>query len=270
MIGIAIISPTPRTRRACRGTGRRRTSPAGSPNSAWSKIWLISSGFTTPSPDVIDDQQADDRRPCPGTGGRCRRRASDRLRGSAGFGLLVGRRRHRSRHVDALMDSKIRPAAAIKPSVLGGSRARARPKTSSSIVRRELAGERVLLARVEAAEEHVRPDLRLGAVPEPRARPRDRAPAPPSARRTPSQANAPSATIDAEPVEQPRAPGRGTAGSGRAPPASACSRAARTVDRGDVGAASARGRRRAPPTSAGSRTRSDAATRTGSRRCGRR
>ena len=74
------------------------------------------------------------------------------------------------------MRSKIRPAETINPSVIGepdGSFARP-PQDVVEHLGRQLAGEGVLLARVERSDQHVRADLHLRAVAEPRARSRDR------------------------------------------------------------------------------------------------
>ena len=61
-----------------RDTRPRRHVPGGSPNNPWLKIQAISSGLTTPSPDVIDDQKADQRNLAP-VGPESRHDPTDRV-----------------------------------------------------------------------------------------------------------------------------------------------------------------------------------------------
>ncbi len=93
--------------------------------------------------------------------------------------------------------------------------------------RRELAGERVLLAGVEAADQRrtARRAPRRGGRTAGAASPRARAGE--AARSAPSHANAPSATITRR-SREPRSRAPGTGGSGHAPPAWACWQAARS------------------------------------------
>ena len=217
----------------------------------------------------VDRPRAARRRRAPATRRWCRARRCPRARrrGTRAHSALdrverdgsVGRERRDERDVDALEQP------------VGWHRRARVPRSASSpgpekdgVDHRlgELAGERVLLTRVVAAEHDGRrpsaprrpwPNCGRG-IGQRRAATR-RAPAP-----TASYANPPSTTTTRDAVEQRRARGRGTAGSGRAPRASACCRAARTAPRPRRTRRAARARRRRRPTSAGWRSRCGAST----------
>ena len=136
--------------------------------------------------------------------------------------------------------------------------------------RGEAAGEGVLLGDVERAEE---PDAAAevvdGAVAE------GEAPGQVAARLAEHREEAvhgDAAEDEDGPQVRRGAPtrGRGTRGSGRSPPGSACWRGARSARPARCSSRAARGRRRGRSTPAGSRSRRGAGRRTGSRRSGRR
>ena len=93
--------------------------------------------------------------------------------------------------------------------------------------RRQPAGERVLLARVVRAEQRVRPDPRLGEMPEPRPR-RDRVPQLPRTPGAPRPSRTGRARRRPAPTRAAPARGPGTARRCRAPRSSACWPAARS------------------------------------------
>ena len=131
-------------------------------------------------------------------------------------------------------------------------------------------GERVLLARVVRADEHVRPDARLGPVAEPRPRPRDALARPrPTARSAASQPYAPSGTSTRTASSSASSRARYGAQLSRSD-GSRLVRRRCAPDRGrDVGVAQLQPVTDARP-SAGSRAPPRAARRTGSRRTRRR
>ena len=143
---------------------------------------------------------------------------------------------------------------AVRQSLGGGSLltiAVARARTRLEHRRRQPAGERVLLARVVRAEERVRPDARLRAVPEPRPRPRTSWPSAASARSAASQPNAPSATTTRTLGQQRELAHQERRAGVALLDASACWPAARSGRRPRCRRRSASGRRRRAATSAG-------------------
>ena len=191
-----------------------------------------------PRADPVDEPPLDRRADARARGERARDRARDRERAR----LLAQveddrervdpdrqpreqRRRDQRRHVGRAQDVGVAPHAPQ-------ARSCAWPQHGVHHRRRQLAGERVLLARVKAAEQ--RPRLAVGdhAVPELRLRPRDRRAAERGAqpqRALPREAAEAEDDVHLSAAARPRA--RATPRSSRAPPASAGWPAARSAPR---------------------------------------
>src|SRR4029453_11592427 len=179
-MGIAIISATPMYTVSSCGHGWPAQRLGGLPNSPLSKIHLISKGFTTPSPDVTtmaSPTQATFRRyglkvPITRRTVLARIGRSSSCAGARMYLPCITMATRIRRACDVIFPWRRGRSSSLDADDRSAGELDRAFEHRVEHLRRQLAGEGVLLARVVRAQQHEGPHRPLGRVAEPTPRPR--------------------------------------------------------------------------------------------------